>query len=320
MNQQKKKLVKTILAIETSCDDTSISIIRSHQISSNKTYTNFADHKQYGGIIPELASRNHALHLNSLFKEALHEARLSYNDLDAIAYTAKPGLPGSLHTGKVFAKTLTAINDLPLIPIDHMIAHAYSFSINKQKIIKHPFLCLDASGGHTIIYLFYDFNKYLILNQTHDDAIGECLDKIGRSLNLDYPGGISLDKIYDSNKNNLRLINHYSPNKNFSFSGIKTYVNNMLNQMKMKKIKYDPVTIGSSVLKWCIDELVIKINYYLKHYYVNYVVIAGGVAANNLLRKSVNKINNKVILVEKKYCGDNAAMIANLADIISSYN
>ena len=310
---QKKKNYRTILAIETSCDDTSIAIIKNGIIVANLTRTRFEDHKNYGGIIPEYASRNHAKYLNSLFNDALKQAKLKAQDIDAIAYTALPGLVGCLHTGKVFAHTLAYLLNKPLIKVNHMIGHAFSFSINSQKAIKFPFLCLDASGGHTIIYLFNDYDKFLVINETHDDAVGEALDKVGRLLDLPYPGGISIDKIYDSKKATLPLINHYVPTQNFSFSGVKTCVTNLIHQAKQKKQKIDTVTIASSFLKWCVDELMIKVNHYLKCYKVNYLVVGGGVAANSLLRCELSKLKSKVILVDKKYCGDNAAMIANFA-------
>ena len=194
-----------------------------------------------------------------------------------------------------------------------MIGHAVIFSINNTKLVKFPFLCLDASGGHTIIYLFTDYDKFLIINETHDDAVGEALDKIGRLLGLPYPGGISIDKIYDAKKATLPLIKHYPAIQSFSFSGVKTYVTNLIHQAKQKKQKIDTTIIASSFLKWCVDELMIKVNHYLKCYKVNYLVVGGGVAANSVLRKELSKLKSKVILVDKKYCGDNAAMIANYA-------
>lgn len=313
---KKKKNCNTILAIETSCDDTSIAIMRNHKVIANQVFTCNQDHQNFGGIIPELASRNHAYYLRLVLQKALDEAKISIHDLNYIAYTFAPGLPGCLHTGKVFAKTLSYVLDKPLIKIDHMIAHAYSFSINDNQHIDYPFLALDASGGHTIIYLFYGLNKYLILNESKDDAIGECLDKIGRILDLPYPGGISLDKQYDETKTNLKLIKHYLPLQQFSFSGIKTHITNLVHHHKQKEEEIDTINIGSSSLKWCIDELLIKINHYIKCYDVKFVAIGGGVAANRLLRKEINNLPIKTILVNHKYSGDNAAMIANLADLL----
>ena len=308
----KKKKSNCIIAIETSCDDTSIACIKDNVIIANKVITRNDLHLKYGGIIPELASRNHAKQLNILFNAILEQAKISINEIDYVAYTAYPGLIGCLHTGKIFAKSLSYLLNKPLIPIDHMIGHAFSFSVNNNKLVKFPFLCLDASGGHTMIYLFNSLTNYLILNESNDDAVGECLDKIGRILELPYPGGISLDKIYDENKSNLTLIKHQSPSSPFSFSGLKTFVKNIVDKNQIT----DKILIGSSVLKWCIDDLIAKLKFYSNCYDFKFIVIGGGVAANSLLRKEIQKLNKKVIIVDRKYCGDNAAMIANLANLI----
>ena len=308
----KKKKSNCIIAIETSCDDTSIACIKDNIVIANKVITRNDLHLKYGGIIPELASRNHTKELNILFNTILDNAKISINEIDYIAYTAYPGLVGCLHTGKVFAKSLCYLLNKPIMPINHMIAHAFSFSINNNKLIKFPFLCLDASGGHTMIYLFNSLTDYLILNESKDDAVGECLDKVGRILKLPYPGGMSLDKIYDENKNNITLIKHLSPSSPFSFSGLKTCVKNIIDKNRIK----DKILIGSSVLKWCIDDLIAKLKFYSDCYDCKFIAIGGGVAANSLLRKEIQKLNKKIAVADKKYCGDNAAMIANLANLI----
>ena len=316
MLKKDKKSKNCIIAIESSCDDTAIACIKNDHVVANKVITRSDLHLVYGGIIPELASRTHSKQFNIILKDILKSAKIDINDIDYIAYTAYPGLIGCLHTGKVFAKTLKFLIDKPLIPIDHMLAHAFSYSINNNELVKFPFICLDASGGHTIIYLFNSLNDYLILNETSDDAVGECLDKIGRILNLPYPGGRSLDTIYDSNKNNLKLIQHKHPSIPFSFSGLKTCVKNIINKNK----KINPILVGSSALKWCIDDLISKLKFYTNCYDCKYVVIGGGVAANNLLRQEIKKLDKKIYMVEKKYCGDNAAMICNLANLIIKMN
>ena len=256
--------------------------------------------------------------MNSLFNEVLKQAKIKAKDINIIAYTSHPGLVGCLHTGKVFAKSLSCLLNKPLMKINHMIGHAFSFSINNEKLIKFPFLCLDASGGHTIVYLFNDYDRYLVINESTDDAIGETLDKVGRMLSLAYPGGISIDKLYNDKTNKLPLIKHYPPTQNFSFSGVKTHVTNLIHTAKQKNKKIDKVSIASSFLKWCVDEVVIKLKHYLKCYDVKFLAVGGGVAANSLLRKELSKLNSKVILVDKKYCGDNAAMIAHYAYLLNS--
>ena len=309
---KKNKKYNCILAIESSCDDTSIAYIKNNLVIANKVVTRNDLHLKYGGIIPELASRTHSKQFNIILNNILKEVKIKINDIDYIAYTAKPGLIGCLHTGKVFAKTLSFLINKPLIPINHMIAHAFSFSINNNDIIKFPFICLDASGGNTIIYLFNSLNDYLILNETSDDAVGECLDKIGRMLKFPYPGGKSLDSIYNKNKNNLKLIQHKDPSISFSFSGLKTCVKNIIDKNK----NIDKVLVGSSALKWCVDDLLDKLKFYLNCYDCKFIVVAGGVAANNLLRNEIKKLNKKTYIVEKKYCCDNAAMVGNLANLI----
>ncbi len=304
----------TILGVETSCDDTSIAILSHGKIIRNEVITNNKLHVRYGGIVPEIAARNHASAIIKCFFSVIDGTTTKLSNIDYVAYTYKPGLAGSLHVGKIFSKTLSFLIGKPIIKIDHMLAHAFSFSINKGfGIIKFPFICLNASGGNTMIYLFNSFSEYTILNSTSDDAVGECLDKIGRILNLPYPGGLSIDKIYDERKANLKLINHYSPAFKFSFSGLKTFVFNYVNSLRMKNKKIDSVIIGSSVLRWCIDELIKKIIYYSKIYKVKTIVIGGGVSSCKLLRTKIKEIKCNITLAEKQYCNDNAAMVANLA-------
>jgi N6-L-threonylcarbamoyladenine synthase len=191
---------KYILAIETSCDDTSIAISCNDKILSNITLTTMKSHRQYGGIVPEIAARGHEADLSICYKRAIKHAKICQADITQIAYTNSPGLPGSLHVGKAFAKSIASLLNASLIPTDHMMGHIYSFAINNEKLIQYPFLAFIASGGHTAIYLMINIKEYYILNQTNDDAMGEMLDKCGRILKLPYPGGISIDKIYDKTK------------------------------------------------------------------------------------------------------------------------
>jgi len=185
-----KKQHYCILAIETSCDDTGIAIIKDGILIANAISTSLKQHEKFGGIVPEIAARSHAEEISKTFNNALIQARINPEDLTHIAYTAYPGLPGSLHVGKVFAKSIANLLEIPLIPIDHMLSHVFSFSINQSQKIKFPFLGFVASGGHTIIYLFKDYDKYEVLNNTTDDPVGETLDKVGRMLQLPYPGGV----------------------------------------------------------------------------------------------------------------------------------
>jgi N6-L-threonylcarbamoyladenine synthase len=240
---------RILLSIETSCDDTSIAVFKNGKLLGTKSATSLNEYQKYGGIIPEIAARSHEKNINLVMNECLHFSKINKKNITDVAYTALPGLPGSLHVGKVYAKTLSYLFGARLIPVDHMMGHAFSFSIDKSNEIKYPFLSLVISGGNTILYLFKGPSKYVILNQTTDDAVGECLDKIGRALNLPYPGGISLDKAYDQKKNNLKCIPHLAEDKPFSFSGIKSFATNHVNTCKMKKTKLDIVALGSTCLK-----------------------------------------------------------------------
>jgi N6-L-threonylcarbamoyladenine synthase len=206
-------------------------------------------HKHYGGIVPEIAARSHEAGIAKCYVKALKQAHIKNNQITHIAYTASPGLPGSLHIGKIFAKSIASLLNVPLIPLNHMDGHIFSFAINNAKEVEYPFISLVASGGHTVIYLVEAINKIRVLNETVDDPIGETLDKVGRILNLSYPGGISIDKIYDSKKTNTKMIHHFVPGKSFSFSGIKTHILNLVNQAKMKKQKINKIAIASSLLK-----------------------------------------------------------------------
>jgi len=294
----------TILAIETSCDDTSISIIKNGKVLVTKDASSIREYPKYGGIIPEIASRKHEQFINHVYNECLTTSRINPNEIDLIAYTAFPGLPGSLHVGKVFAKTLAFLLKKPLLPVDHMMGHAFSFAIDNPELIKFPLISLVISGGNTVMYLFKSLTNYKIINHTTDDAVGECLDKIGRKLGLDYPGGISLDKNFKQDKV-VKTIPHLPPERNFSFSGIKSFAINACN-----KKNADKTSIGSSALDWCVEDILIKLKYYNKLYNPQTIAIGGGVAANQLL---INKIDNlkelNIKVTKKKYCGDNAAMI-----------
>jgi N6-L-threonylcarbamoyladenine synthase len=179
-----------ILGIETSCDDTSIALCIDGRIIANCTKSTINEHKKFGGIIPEIAARGHEQNIFSQYLKAMKLAKITFNELTKIAYTDRPGLPGSLHVGKIFAKSLGCLLKIPVVPIDHLLGHIYSFCIDKKEKIKYPFLGVVVSGGNTIIYLIKEYNKYLILNQTSDDAAGEALDKIGRFLGYQYPGGL----------------------------------------------------------------------------------------------------------------------------------
>lgn len=295
-----------LLAIETSCDDTGVAIFKNKKLLSNIVMSSSDEHKKYGGIIPEIAARKHEQNLLPCLNNALKQAKMNIKNITHIAYTNEPGLAGSLHVGKVFAKSLAILLNAKLIKVNHLYGHAFSFSLT-HKQIKYPFISLIVSGGETAIYLFKNKSNFNILNKTTDDAIGETLDKIGRKLNLNYPGGKSIDEIYDESKSNLKLINHFKPEQSFSFSGLKTHVLNLINNQK----RIDKTLIASSVLKWIVDEIMIKLNYYSHKYKIKTITCGGGVSCNSLLRKEILKKYPNALLTDVKYCNDNAAMIGN---------
>jgi N6-L-threonylcarbamoyladenine synthase len=233
-----------LLAIETSCDDTGIAIFKNNKLLSNVVATSMNLHKKYGGIIPEIAARQHEKNLLPCLNKTLKQAKINVKEITHVVYTSEPGLPGSLHVGKVFAKSLASLLNAQLIKVNHLCGHAFSFALTHNEI-KYPFISLIVSGGETAIYLFKNKTTFKVLNKTADDAVGEVLDKIGRQLKLPYPGGKSIDKIYDEKKSHLHLINHFNPSQPFSFSGLKTHVLNIINNKKIK----DKTIIASSSLK-----------------------------------------------------------------------
>ncbi|MDE7433648.1 MAG: tRNA (adenosine(37)-N6)-threonylcarbamoyltransferase complex transferase subunit TsaD [Mycoplasmoidaceae bacterium] len=237
-----------ILAIETSCDDTSLALTKNNKLIKECTLTSLKEHRKFGGIVPEIAARAHEDSIAKCLFKIMQDTNSSYDEITHIAYTANPGLPGSLHIGKVFAKSLASLLKAKLIPVNHMYGHIFSFGINQDKI-KYPFLSLIASGGHSTIYLVKSPTNIKVLNETHDDAVGETLDKIGRAAGFEYPGGISIDKAFNVNKTSLKMINHFPVDQDFSFSGLKTHVLNYLNSQKMKNKKVDKVLVGSSALE-----------------------------------------------------------------------
>jgi N6-L-threonylcarbamoyladenine synthase len=234
-----------IIAIETSCDDTSMSLFVNGKLHHQITKSTLKEMRKFGGIVPEIASRGHCQVIDEIFNELIKKTNLDVSNITHIAYTAMPGLPGSLHIGKIYAKSLAYLLDVELIPINHMYGHIFSFAIENEELIKFPFISFIASGGHTTIYLVKSLTDIQILNTSSDDAIGEVLDKIGRNLGLEYPGGISIDKIYDENKTDLKLIDHFPCSKEFSFSGFKTSILNLINNKK----EVDKIKIASSSLK-----------------------------------------------------------------------
>jgi N6-L-threonylcarbamoyladenine synthase len=305
-----------ILAIESSCDDTSAAVIVNGKIRSNIVATQ-AIHQKWGGVVPELASRAHQQHIVSVVNEAISVANITKKELNAVAFTRGPGLLGSLLVGTSFAKTFAMGLDIPLIEVNHMQAHVLAHFI-EDPMPRFPFLCLTVSGGHTQIVLVKSPLNMEIVGQTQDDAVGEAFDKAAKLLGFEYPGGPMVDK-FAANGDPLKFAFPISnmPDFTFSFSGIKTSIMYFLQKETLKNpefINENKADICASVQYSLIAILMKKLKQASMHFGINQIAIAGGVAANSGLRKTVMDIGQKldwdVYIPKFEYCTDNAAMIA----------
>ncbi len=302
-------LKKYILAIETSCDDTSIAILDDYTVVTCVTKDSTKELNHYGGIVPEIASRKHEEYIIDIYKQCLHESKINPEEIGYICYTNEPGLPGSLHVGEIFAKSLAYFLNIEAYPINHIHAHIFSAFIN-TKHIDYPFLSLIASGKTTSIFLIEGPTKILELIKTNDDAIGETFDKIAKKLGLGYPGGPKIDSLFDKSKASLMLPKQ-SVLDNFSFSGIKSHVLRMIDQ-QIKSNTLDVVTIASSFMNWAINTLIEKLNYFKTKYGINNICIGGGVASNSLFKSEIKKTFKNSFVPLKEFSCDNAAMIGYL--------
>ncbi len=309
----------TILAIESSCDETSAAVITNGKIRSNSVATQVI-HEKYGGVVPELASRAHQQHIVPIVEKALLEAKVSKKDLNAIAFTRGPGLLGALLVGASFAKALALALKIPLIEVHHMHAHVLAHFI-EEPTPSFPFLCLTVSGGHTQIVLVHDALTMEIIGETQDDAVGEAFDKTAKLLNLPYPGGPLIDK-YAQQGNPLAFPFPVSemPGLNFSFSGIKTAILYFLQDKTRKNPRFveeNLPDICAGVQYTLIKMLLQKLRKAAKQTGISQIAIAGGVSANSGLRKTLLEMGEKeqweVYIPRFEYCTDNAAMIAMAA-------
>lgn len=308
-----------ILAFESSCDETSVSVINDGEIKSNIISSQFF-HKQFGGVVPELASRAHLQMISELTRKALLESDLNVNDFDAIAVTTEPGLVGSLIVGSGFAKGISIKFNLPIIAINHLEGHLYSANLENPEIA-FPFICLVVSGGHTAIFLVKSFSDYDIVGLTRDDAAGEAFDKIAKLLNLPYPGGPEIDKL--AKQGDPKAFEFPRPmlhdnNFDFSFSGLKTSIRYYIFKNYHNEIPENVLPdLAASVQEAIIDVLVKKTINAAKKYKVCDIVIAGGVSANSRLRDKMHEKAQKSMMKffapKFEFCMDNAAMIAFLA-------
>ena len=303
-----------ILGIETSCDETSASVLKDGKILTNVVNTQLI-HSKYGGVVPSLASKNHEKLINHIVDKAINDSKIKLSDIDAIAVTQGPGLIGSLMVGLNYAKGLSVGIGKPIIGISHLEGHLFSGLIDNN--INFPYICLLVSGGHTQIWQVNGFNNYKILSTTVDDAAGEAFDKGARILGLKYPGGPEIEKaaLNGDNKKYQFTIPYVKSNPlNFSFSGMKTALLYLTNNFTKVDLNKELSNIAASYQESIIDSLLNKLSDVLDIQSTSNVLIAGGVSANKRFRIKANKLekgkNIKIHFPDFKYCTDNAAMIA----------
>ena len=306
-----------ILGIESSCDETSIAIIKDGELLSNVVATQIEMHQKYGGVMPELASRLHCENAIFVLNEALEKANITLDQVDAFAFTRGPGLIGALHIGMQVAKTLAVLYNKPLIPVHHLAAHIYANEFVKPLIF--PALSIVVSGGNTeFVYMKEDMD-FEIIGETRDDAIGECFDKVARTLGLPYPGGIPIDKLSKEGQHTYKLpVPLHDDSLNFSYSGLKTAVLNLVNNEQAKGNEICVADLCRSFQDTAIGMIMDRLERAIKRYDIKQVVLAGGVSANSYLREQMHKRldgTNIDLIVPPIWCTtDNAAMIVRLAE------
>ena len=307
----------TVLGIETSCDETAASICHDGKILSS-IISSQAVHSSYGGVVPEIASREHERMLNSIVSNAISDANLSLGDLDAIAVTQGPGLAGALLTGVSFAKGLSLGLNIQLIPINHLEAHIFA-NFLADSTLEYPFVCLLVSGGHTQLWLIKDIGVYKLLGETRDDAAGEAFDKGSRILGLGYPGGPQIEKFSQDGDPTAVVFPRGLMGSNsleFSFSGLKTSLLYFMDDFQESK-ECRLADVAASYQQAIVDCLSEKLARAVEKIGIKTCVVAGGVAANSRLRLELNKRikNARIIFPDLKYCTDNAAMVSFLGEI-----
>ncbi|UCF56096.1 MAG: tRNA (adenosine(37)-N6)-threonylcarbamoyltransferase complex transferase subunit TsaD [Deltaproteobacteria bacterium] len=309
-----------ILGIDTSCDDTSAAVVADgHLVLSNTVNSQIKLHHPYGGVVPELASREHIRNIVPVVNEALSKAKLEIEDLDGIAVTVGPGLIGSLLVGLYYAKGLAYVNQIPLVGVNHLEGHILSIFL-EEDVPQFPFVALTVSGGHTSLYHVKGFGDYMLMGQTLDDAAGEAFDKVAKILGLGYPGGVVIEKLANSGqKDKIKFPRAYlSPESlDFSFSGIKTSVALYIKKWReseANKAQVKTADIAASFQQAVVDVLVHKVMNAREKTGVTSVVVAGGVACNQALRKRLRETASErdigVYYPRFEYCTDNGAMIA----------
>ena len=306
-----------ILGIETSCDETSISIIKN---GTTDVYTNILTqmdtHANFGGVVPEIASRMHVENITMVLDDVMKKSNVSWDDINAIAVTYAPGLVGCLLVGIEFAKTLSLVHNKPLIAVNHIVGHIYANNLVDK--MTYPSLGLVVSGGHTELLLMKGDYDFELIGSTLDDAIGECYDKIARVIGLQYPGGPNIEREAEKGENSYKFPMPMNDDSlNFSFSGLKSYIINFVHNETVKGNSIKKCDVAKSFEEVALGEIINKTSLAIDKYHINSLIVAGGVSANKHLRSKLAKLaeekNVKLSIPPIKYCTDNAAMIAAAA-------
>lgn len=311
-----------VMAIETSCDETAVAIVRNgKEIVANVVASQIESHKRFGGVVPEIASRHHVEQITIVLEEALNEARISFSDLDAIAVTEGPGLVGALLIGVNAAKAIAFAHGIPLVSVHHIAGHIYANRLVKE--MNFPLLALVVSGGHTELILMKEHGHFQVIGETRDDAAGEAYDKVARVLNMPYPGGPHIDRLAHEGSDTLHLPRAWleEGSYDFSFSGLKSAVINTVHNAEQRGETIEPANLAASFQTSVVDVLVTKTVQAAQEYKVKQVVVAGGVAANKGLRTALTTAfaemkNVELVIPPLNLCTDNAAMIAAAGTVL----
>lgn len=310
---EKKETI--ILAFESSCDETSVAVVKNgNEILSNIVATQIKSHQRFGGVVPEVASRHHIEQINYCIEDAMKEAQVTFEDISAVAVTFGPGLVGALLVGVAAAKAIAFAHNLPLIPVNHMAGHIYAANFASE--IKFPALALLVSGGHTELVYMPKENVFQIIGETRDDAAGEAFDKVGRVMGMKYPAGKEIDQLAASGKDtfNFPRAMEKDDNYDFSFSGLKSAFINTVHHASQVGEELNKADLAASFEQSVVDVLSAKTKKALQNFNVKQLILAGGVAANQGLRKQLDidlaEFDNiELVKAPLNLCGDNAAMI-----------
>ncbi|MBC6135523.1 tRNA (adenosine(37)-N6)-threonylcarbamoyltransferase complex transferase subunit TsaD [Listeria booriae] len=312
-----------ILGIESSCDETAVSVVRNgKEMLSNVVASQIESHKRFGGVVPEIASRHHVEQITIVLEEALEQAGVTMADIDAIAVTEGPGLVGALLIGVNAAKTLAFIHNKPLIGVHHIAGHIYANRFETE--MQFPLLSLVVSGGHTELVVMREHGRFDIIGETRDDAAGEAYDKVARTLGLTYPGGVQIDKLAATGEDSFHFPRAMmdEASYDFSFSGLKSSFINTVHNLRQKEMALNEADLAASFQASVVDVLVAKTIRAAKEYDVKQLLLAGGVAANHGLRERLTEQvaselpDVTLIIPPLSLCGDNAAMIAAAGTIM----